>query len=145
MYTPDIQLPCDEILGVLADINVWLRPLWYGHILGRNPATGEKLVKMSQEQIDEVQEASKTKMLPMTLKMLEERLGSKQYFCGNRITIADVQWYVIGSGILDGTYDGGYLGPDILKPFANLLRLLMDVDKHERVLEWNQKKKGFRE
>jgi len=141
MYTDDIQLRCDEILAALDEMNIWFRPLWFGYILGRNPATGEKMVLMTDDQKVEAKEVATTKMFPMMLEMLERRLGSKRFFCGEVMTIADVQWYVMGSGFIDGTYEGGIIRQDLLNSFPNLLRLVNDVGGHPRVVLWNENHK----
>ena len=141
MYTTDTQLQCNEILGVLEEMNVWFRPLWFQHILGRNPATGDKMVEMTEEQNTEAIAVANTAMFPMMLSMLERRLGEKKFFCGDVMTIADVTWYVMGSGILDGTYEGGIVRADVLKSCDNLLRLVNEVGGHPRVVLWNSNHK----
>ena len=136
-----MQLPCNEILASLEDMNAWFKPLWFGHVLGRNPATGEKMVAMTDEQNGEARKVANEQMFPCMFEMLERRLGENMYFCGDVMTIADVQWYVMGSGILDGTYEGGIVRSDVLTPFEKLVALVERVGKHPRVVLWNNRQK----
>ena len=138
LYTPDIQLSCDEILGALSDINSWFKPLWFGHVLGRNPASGEKLVAMTEGQKAEALDVANRSLFPQMFGMLSRRLGDGEYFCGGKMTIADVQWYVMGGGLLDGTYEGGIVTGDVLKDFPNLVQLVDRVGAHPRVVLWNK-------
>ena len=95
------------------------------------------MVVMTEEQNKEAVAVANTAMFPMMLSMLERRLGEKKFFCGDVMTIADVTWYVMGSGILDGTYEGGIVRADVLKSCDNLLRLVKEVGQHPRVVLWN--------
>ena len=89
----ELQLSCDAVHESLADINVCLRPQWYGVVCGRSPTTGELLVPLSDEQKSSTCEFLNSLILPKRFGMLEAQLGTKQFFCGDTMTTADISWY----------------------------------------------------
>jgi len=52
LWPATIQAEChhDMVEAAIGDILALLKPVWYGHILGRSPVTGKPLVPMSEEQ-----------------------------------------------------------------------------------------------
>ena len=59
------------------------------------------------------------------------------YFCGDALTIADLKWYVMGSGLLDSSYCRG-VSTSLLDKFPNLVSVIDLVGSHPRVVEWNK-------
>jgi hypothetical protein len=92
------------------DLNIAHRPLHlapvrYGHVLGRSPADGKLLVRMSDEQKAETVLLLNTVVLPARFAALEAAIDpAGLFFCGDQPTTADFQWYTMGAGFLDGTY-----------------------------------------
>lgn len=74
-----------------------LRPQWYGHVLGRCPQKGEKLVAMTPGQVALTAEILNQRVLPVRLGMLERALAGSRgpYFCGEALTIADLAVYAV--------------------------------------------------
>ena len=139
LYADEFQLQCDAILSCIDDINKSLSPQWYGHALGRCPGTGEKLVPFTTEQKQAVEKHLNRDVLPGHFSMLAKQLGSNAYFCGSTLTIADLKWYVVGSGLLDGNYCEG-ISKTVLNEFPSLLELVERVGHHPKVAEWNNRK-----
>ena len=110
LYPEATALRCDAILGALDDISVAMRPQWYGHALGRSPRTGELLVPLSAEQRAETARLLLAEVLPPRFAQLESALGSRTYFCGEQLTICDLSFFVMGAGMIDGTYCVGVSG-----------------------------------
>lgn len=136
LYPDALQLQCDGVLGCMEDINKSLSPLWYGHVLGRCPGTGEKLVQLTEEQQEATVKHLNEDVLPGYFSMLERQLGSNQYFCGSALTIADLKWYVVGLGFIDGSYAEG-ISKKVLDGFPTLVNLVDRVGSHPRVEQWN--------
>jgi len=103
------RLCCDEVQEHLNDIIGLLRPQWYGDAMGRNPRTGELAVPLTDDQKKVVQDKLNTVFLPNCFATLERVLArsGEDYFCGSRITICDLSFYVLAAGLLDGTYCEG--------------------------------------
>jgi glutathione S-transferase len=129
----------DEVHEAMAEIHTCLRPLWYGHILGRSPTSGAMLVSMTDDQKDEVTMWLNEEVVPARLQRLEQMLGASDYFCGGTLTTCDLQWYVMGSGLLDGTYCEG-LEPAVLDGCPKLKQLIERVGELPKVAEWNAHK-----
>ena len=72
----------------------------------------------------------------MRLARLEEALGDKEYFCGDALATCDLQWYVVGSGLRDGSYCAG-ISPSVLDATPKLVKLIDRIDRDPRVVEWN--------
>ena len=137
LYTDDIQLRCDAVLGCIDDINKSLSSQWYGHIIGRCPGSGEHFVGLSDQQKIDLEKHLNQDVLPGYFSILSRQLGSSPYFCGTKLTIADLRWYVVGSGFLDGSYCNG-ISKDILNKFPSLMNLVERVGRHPKVEEWNR-------
>lgn len=136
MYTDDSQLCCDAVLSCVNDINKNLSPLWYSHVLGRCPGSGNHFISLTSKQKQDVIMHLNNDVLPGYFSMLERQLGSKTYFCGSMLSIADLKWYVVGSGFLDGSYCE-HISKNVLEPFPFLIKLVERVGSHPKVTEWN--------
>lgn len=66
------QLRCDAVHEALSDIDGVLKPQWYGHVLGRSPISGAKLVPMSDEQKEEAAKLLNEEVVPARLAHLEK-------------------------------------------------------------------------
>ena len=130
------ELRCDEVHEAIADLNASLKPQWYGHALGRSPKSGTMLVPLSQDQKNAVSTSLHEEVLPVRLARLEEALGDKEYFCGDALATCDLQWYVVGSGLRDGSYCAG-ISPSVLDATPKLVKLIDRIDRDPRVVEWN--------
>jgi glutathione S-transferase len=78
-------------------------------------------------------------ILPKRFAQLERELQASggPYFCGDVLTIVDLNLYVVCGGVLDGTWCGG-IGPEALKGCPGLVELVRCVDQHPRVADWNR-------
>jgi glutathione S-transferase len=136
LYPAELQLRCDTVEEALSDIKQLFRPQWYGHILGRSPTTGETLVPMTEQQKASVTSLLDTDVLPAKFKQLDRLLGEADFFCGDTMTICDLSFYVLGTGLQDGTYVPG-LSTGVMDGCPRLLALLKRIGGHPRVAEWN--------
>ena len=127
----------DAVLSCIDDINKSLSPQWYGHIVPRCPGTGKHFVPLEKKQKEDVKKHLNQDVLPGHFSMLARQLGSSEYFCGSTLTIADLKWYVVGAGFIDGTYCDG-ISKAILNEFPSLVDLVVRVGRHPRVEEWNE-------
>ena len=139
LYPEEVQLDCDAVLSCIDDINKNLSPQWYGHSLARCPGNGKHFVPLTTQQKESVQAHLNNDVLPGFFAMLAQHLGSNPYFCGSMLTIADLKWYVVGSGFIDGTYCEG-ISRNILNNFPTLIDLVDRISHHPRVKEWNMMK-----
>lgn len=153
-----LQLHIDAALDTITDIQTSLPPAWYGHACGRSPVTGDlyPATKLTEEQMVGVFEALNSEILPVRFQQLERMLaawavksasastgvgaggGEGPYFCGDLLTIADVNAYVLISGMLDGTYLAGLDGERVLSGCPGLKRLVAAVAAHPRVQAWGE-------
>ncbi len=140
LYPTASQLRVDAALEALGDIRGNLRPLWYKNALGRNPLTGGfiEATALSEEQHRGVVDALSTAVLPARLAQLERSLHASggPYLCGEALTIADLDAFVMIDGIQDGSYCAG-VSADVLRGCPGLLELRARVEAHPRVKEWN--------
>merc|ERR1712137_34114 len=134
---PKRTLRCDMVLNTLGDIQVALRPQWYGSVLGRSPLDGEQLVLLSESQKDEVARHLNETILPARFAILEKILSESEhgFFCGEQIAICDLAFFVMVSGIRDETYCKGIL-PQVMDNCPLLLRLLERIGCLESVIAW---------
>lgn len=137
---PSTSLSIDAGLEAMTDIIFCFRPLWYGAALGKSPVTGEPLVALNDVQKAEVAAKLNSEVLPVRLRRLEAALGDAEYFGGGVLSTADLRWYVIGEGLLDGSYCKG-VSPAVLASCPNLKALVERVGAHPRVVEWNARHK----
>eukprot|EP00658_Telonema_sp_P-2_P054566 TRINITY_DN43410_c0_g1_i4.p1 TRINITY_DN43410_c0_g1~~TRINITY_DN43410_c0_g1_i4.p1 ORF type:complete len:225 (-),score=30.78 TRINITY_DN43410_c0_g1_i4:94-768(-) len=124
------QLRYDMVQGALQDIQLQLRPQWYGSAMGRSPVTGEIMVPLNQDQKRDVDCLLNTEVLPTHFKRLESVLGASggRWCCGERMTAADISLHGLASGILDGTYCQG-ISPQVLDDCPLLCGLVRSVGK----------------
>merc|ERR1719419_123401 len=110
--------------------------------MGRDPATKELLVPLTEEQKLEVQRVLNERILPVRFKQLEQFLlaSGGPYFCGEQLTICDLSFYVYASGILDGSFVRG-VQPSVLDNCPKLLALVSQVADHPKVKEWVEQHK----
>ena len=139
LYPEEFQLECDAVLSCIDDITKNLSPQWYGHIIGRCPGSGKHFIPLTSEQKDDMKAHLNKDVLPGYFKLLEKQLGSNKYFCGSKLTIADLKWYVVGSGFIDGSYCEG-VSKSVLNDFPTLIDLVDRIGHHPRIEEWNEMK-----
>ena len=137
LYDDERALACDEIEEAMNDIRIALRPQWYGAALGRDPTSGEPLVELSDSQKEETLELLCSRVLPTRLQMLEVRLGTKDYFCGDQLSTCDLSWYVMCTGLQEGWYCSK-VPPSVLDGCPNLVKVAKRVAEHPKVLKWNE-------
>lgn len=127
------------MLDAITDIQFALVPAWYKHALGRSPVTGDfyPATALTSEQTVGVFQALNGEIIPVRFQQLERVLSTSggPYFCGNVLTIADVNAYVVISGMRDGSYLEG-LFPEVLSGCPGLLQLAEAVKSHQRVMAW---------
>jgi glutathione S-transferase len=61
----------------------------------------------------------------------------RPYLCGKALTICDLSFYVLGTGLRDGTYCPG-IATSVLDGCPRLLELLQRIDNHPKVAAWNR-------
>jgi len=137
LYTDGVQLSCDAVLSCIEDINKSLTSQWYGHVLPRCPGSGKHFIPLTAQQKEDVEKHLNQDILPGHFSMLAGQLGSNLYFCGSTLTIADLKWYVVGSGFMDGSYCEG-ISKTVLDNYPSLVKLVERVGQHPKVEEWNQ-------
>eukprot|EP00747_Dinoflagellata_sp_TGD_P147904 gnl/TRDRNA2_/TRDRNA2_176861_c0_seq2.p1 gnl/TRDRNA2_/TRDRNA2_176861_c0~~gnl/TRDRNA2_/TRDRNA2_176861_c0_seq2.p1 ORF type:complete len:226 (+),score=38.57 gnl/TRDRNA2_/TRDRNA2_176861_c0_seq2:55-732(+) len=140
LYPEGQELQCDMVEDALADIKARLLPQWYGVVMGRHPVSGEPLVPMSDEQKVEVERLLNEVILPQRFAQLERLLATSDgpYFCGSRLATCDLSFYVMATGLLDGTYAAG-IRPSIFDECPLLRALWKNIGDHSKVKEWNAK------
>ena len=121
---PESQLRCEMVLEICAEIARDLLPLWYKSVLRRDPTTGAPGVLLTQAQVQKVRNSVSTSYMPVGFRRLEKILGERTYFCGERLTIADLAFDVDATQIMGGTFlvDTG-VGPAVLLDCPNLRAL----------------------
>ena len=79
-------------------------------------------------------------VLPTRLGQLEAALARSggPYLCGEAMTTCDLSFYVIGEGLVDGTYADG-IKPSVMDAFPGLKALVVRISQHPKVVEWNAK------
>ena len=126
---------------VLADMRSTLKPLWYGYLVGRSPPLSQHKVPLTQDQISEARKVLNEQVLPIRFQQLENILLSKSnpgpYFCGEKMTICDLSFYVFASGLVDGSFVEG-VSHDVLNGCTGLLKLEQLVRQHPKVREWEE-------
>jgi glutathione S-transferase len=135
------RLRVDGALVCLSDLNKDLASVWYGNVLGRNPQTGKLCTDtaLSQKQKDAVARHLNAELLPARLGQLERAALSSDgpFLCGASLTIADLQLYVVASGLLDGSHCEG-IKPAILEGCTRLREIVKLVGEHPRVAQWER-------
>lgn len=133
--TVQSQSHYDMVEAAVTELNYLLRPQWYGHVMGRSPITGELLVPMTQDQIEQTAKALNEQVLPAKLRMLENCILG-MYFCGPQMTGVDLLWYCMGQGLMNGTYCAG-VSVDVMATCPKLVQLTQRIHAHPRVMEWH--------
>ncbi|CAJ1335055.1 unnamed protein product, partial [Effrenium voratum] len=129
---PELQLRCEAVEEALTDMKKVLVPVWYGSILGRNPITKEQLVTLPEETIQQVIKNLNEIVLPARFGQLEQFLATRPYFCGERMSICDISFYVYASGLMEGTYAKG-IRPEVLDQCPGLKGLVDRISNHPRL------------
>ena len=73
-------------------------------------------------------------MLPPRFAQLESALGSRTYFCGEQLTVCDLSFFVMGGGMLDGTYCEGMA--TVLDECPRLREHVQRIRALPRVVQW---------
>eukprot|EP00041_Stephanoeca_diplocostata_P010489 m.166759 g.166759 ORF g.166759 m.166759 type:complete len:257 (+) comp18167_c0_seq2:146-916(+) len=140
LYPFECQPLIDGVEECLADIKKFLIPQWYKNALARSPVTGDLFTgtTLSAEQQHAVLNALNDVILPEKFAQLERVLqrSGGSYFCGEKMSICDLSFYSLASGILLGDYCDG-LDPATLADCPRLLELTKTVANHPRVAAWN--------
>jgi glutathione S-transferase len=80
-------------------------------------------------------------VLPARFAQLE-RLVPGPFFCGARLTTADLSFYVMARGFADGTFCAG-VSKTLLEKCPKLQRLVAAVEDHPRVQSWAAHRKAL--
>mmetsp|Transcript_18553 Transcript_18553/g.42702 ORF Transcript_18553/g.42702 Transcript_18553/m.42702 type:complete len:241 (+) Transcript_18553:15-737(+) len=142
LYPNHLQLQADQVDEALADIKHSLLPAWYGAVMGRNPTTGEPLLRLDEQQRAMTIELLNSVVLPTRLAQLDRLLtvtSDGPFVCGEEMTIADLSLYVFAAGLQDGTGVPPGISTTILRPFSRILKVLHKVENHEKVIAWNSR------
>jgi glutathione S-transferase len=80
-------------------------------------------------------------VLPARFVALERACSTSggPYLCGNSLTTADLAFYVVASGLRDGTYCEGVGGEGVLAACPLLARVLELVGSEKRIAGWLSK------
>eukprot|EP00656_Telonema_subtile_P040085 TRINITY_DN45156_c0_g1_i1.p1 TRINITY_DN45156_c0_g1~~TRINITY_DN45156_c0_g1_i1.p1 ORF type:complete len:244 (+),score=43.27 TRINITY_DN45156_c0_g1_i1:92-823(+) len=134
------QLRCGMVEAALQDIQIQLRPQWYGTVMGRSPVTGEPVVPLTEAQQEEVLRRLDSEVLPAHFGRLEKVLvaAGGEWFCGKEISTADLSFYVMGSGMIDGSFCAG-ISQGVLDEFPKLTALIRRVSELPSVKSWEQR------
>jgi hypothetical protein len=119
------------VLDALDDIKTKLCPLWYGHVMGRSPRNGDELLPLTENQSKQVIFLLNNEILPTQFERLENILCERNncpFFCGNNLSMCDIETSVVVSGILDGTYAGDNIMPSVLDNCFKLKKLARRVE-----------------
>eukprot|EP01013_Petalomonas_cantuscygni_P008787 TRINITY_DN21522_c0_g1_i1.p1 TRINITY_DN21522_c0_g1~~TRINITY_DN21522_c0_g1_i1.p1 ORF type:complete len:226 (-),score=22.28 TRINITY_DN21522_c0_g1_i1:269-946(-) len=141
LYPLDQQPDIDAVLEGLNDVKKSLGPQWYGNAMLRSPKTGELFPETAllPEQRAAVTNVLNTDVLPERFAQLERFVAKSPgpFVCGDRITIADLELYVMIDGFLEGTYAEG-ITPKVLDGCPRLREVACNVAAHEAVAAWNR-------
>eukprot|EP00965_Chrysotila_dentata_P165683 5470372-Pleurochrysis_carterae.AAC.3 len=142
LYPEELQLKIDAVHECIADINKAILPQVYKHALGRNPLTGGFYAgsALSADQMVAVKHHLNEELLPAKFAQLEQTLKASggPFMTGAAMTTCDLELYVLGSGVLDGSHCSG-ISPDVLRDCPGLTKLVKLVEANPKVAEWNQR------
>ncbi|KAJ1457397.1 hypothetical protein M885DRAFT_481216 [Pelagophyceae sp. CCMP2097] len=140
---PRLRLRIDSIEEGLGDIIGALKPQWYGNALARSPVSGELIeaTKLTEKQKASVQQVLNEEVLPARYAQLE-RMVHGPFFCGAQLTTVDLSFYVMATGLADGTYCAG-VSKKLLDECPKLKRLVAAVQNHPRVQSWAAHRKAL--
>ena len=146
LYPPELQLRVDGVEETLQDIRKAFTPMWYKNAAGRHPKTGDffSATALNAAQVAALQAALNDDILPGRFAMLERVLSESggPFFCGEQMTTCDLSYYVMGSGLVDGSYCEGIDATALLRECPKLRGLVDAVRAHPRVAEWNERVNG---
>ncbi len=152
LYPEEHQLLIDAVTDVMVELYTEMIKVGYGSAMTRNPISGRPMVQLSQNQRIEVARNCGGVLFPVRFQQLERLVAelppapttdatalsaSSRYFCGDQLTIADLSFYVLASSILDGSWSGNGVGPEVLGGCDKLLNIARLVGEHPRVVAWN--------
>lgn len=152
LYPEEHQLLIDAVTDVMVELYTEMIKVGYGSAMTRNPISGRPMVQLSQNQRIEVARNCGEVLFPVRFQQLERLVAelppapttdatalsaSSRYFCGDQLTIADLSFYVLASSILDGSWSGNGVGPEVLGGCGKLLNIARLVGEHPRVVAWN--------
>jgi len=78
------------------------------------------------------------KLLPAKFAMLEKQVGDKGFLVGDKVTMADLHFYVLANWIGMGVLDG--ITGDCLRPFPKLTALVKSLNEVPEIKKWNSEK-----
>ena len=114
---------CDMVLSALVEVKRCINVQWYGHVLGRSPRSSELLIPLSIEQTKEAEMLLNEEVLPTHFSRLEKILGKENFFCGQNMTISDIEFYCLSTTILKGNKLNG-IQSSVLDKCPNLIALV---------------------
>ena len=111
----------DQIIDMATDITVLL-----------GPSLKEKNEEKKKKMREKLAHGALVRKISYLEELLEE--GKDNWFVSQNITIADLAiWRLIGwltSGMVD------YLPSNLMTPFPNIKRIILNVEKHPKVIKW---------
>eukprot|EP00931_Biecheleriopsis_adriatica_P077509 TRINITY_DN51059_c0_g1_i1.p1 TRINITY_DN51059_c0_g1~~TRINITY_DN51059_c0_g1_i1.p1 ORF type:complete len:232 (+),score=38.34 TRINITY_DN51059_c0_g1_i1:41-736(+) len=141
LYPDECQLKCDGVVEAIHDINSKLYVFHYEAALGRNPITSEPVLPLSDDQKAQVGPYFNDTLLPERFKQLDMLLASSggSYFCGEQLTICDVDFYCLAWNILSGRWTQKGIKPECLDQCLHLQALVKRIGDHEAVRRWQKR------
>lgn len=144
LYPDEHMLTCDAVVETIADLWQECIKMGYGSAMMRHPITARPMVQLTDAQHREARQMCHDVLFPVRFGQLETILqkSSGPYFCGAKITIADIAFYAMASQILIGSWAGNGVSPDVLDGCSQLLQLVQTVEAHPRIREWNARQRA---
>ena len=104
--------------------------MWYDNALPRDPSDGSIVdgTRLSDVQSECVSYVLNNCILPHRFAQLEELAtrSSGAFVCGDRMTVADLELFVLLRGLQDGSYCEG-IDPDVVSKCPRLLAIARRV------------------
>ena len=103
----------------------------------------ERVIAPSLRESDAAKKAEMRKKindetLPEKLKMLEARVGPKGFLVNDKLTMADIHFYVLANWIGMGVLDG--ITKECITQFPKLTALVQKLDEMPAIKKWNGEK-----